>query len=572
MLLLGLEVAYARAVAGARGGWWLIAVAGALSLYAGFPEVAYLDSLFAVGWFVWRATGLGGRGRRMFAGKAAAGLGAAILLSAPLLVPFAEYLGQGALGSHADGVAGHTHLATPALSQLLLPYVFGPIFAFGDTRLTLTTIWSDVGGYLATSLLFFGLVGLSGPGFRKLKLVLMSWIVLALARCTAGRSPWATCSVFSPACRVWPSFVTHSPRSSSRSSSSPRSDWTGSGAHGRRGDASHSRPPRRSCSSPPQPSRRVHLHTVSAAFSHDHPYFWGSVGWGAALVLRGPAAALAGRCRVRGAHRSATCRRGRLRPLHAPGGLGSAASPRSISLPVQYLQRHLGNERFFTLGPLQPNYGSYFGISELNINELPVPRAFADYVHRRLDQVVDPTVLVGNLGGGRPAGAPSPAQELVRNLDGYRATGVAYVLAPAGQSLPAPAFTLVLRTPTTWIYYLAGAAPYLGVPGCTVVAASRTSARVTCPTPTRLVRLETDYPGWSARIDGHATPIRRVDGLFQAVTVPAGSHRVTFAYAPRHITWAYAAFAAGVLSLLIPALVSTQGTQPTTRRGCPSVR
>jgi hypothetical protein len=235
--------------------------------------------------------------------------------------------------------------------------------------------------------------------------------------------------------------------------------------------------------------------------------------------------------------------------------LPEASAPRHVQLdlaPVRYLQRHLGYERFFTLGPVQPNYGSYFGISELNINELPVPQSFADYVHRRLDHVVDPTVLVGNFGGNRPATAPSPTQELVENLDGYRAAGVAYVLAPMGQVRPGPAFTMVLRSPTTWVYRLAGTAPFFDAPRCTVEAASRTTARVSCPAPTRLVRRETDYPGWSARIDGSVTPIRRVDGLFQAITVPAGSHRVTFAYAPSHIEWAYAAFAVGFLSLFVP--------------------
>ena len=555
LLLLGLEVAYARTLSGARGGWWLIAVAGALSFYAGFPEVAYLDSLFAVGWFVWRATGLRRRGLRMFAGKAVAGIGTAVLLSAPLLVPFAEYLGHGALGSHADGVAGRTHLATPALSQLLLPYVFGPIFAFGDTRLTLTTIWFDVGGYLATSLLFFALVGLPGPGFRKLKFVLTTWIVLALARVYGGPFHLGDALGLLPGMSRVAFFRYAFP--------SIEFAFIILAALGLDGLA-RGRPARRRVALAAGASLLLIAaaaleghplaHRLGSGF-HDHPYFWGSVGWGAALVLAGTAAALAGRVRVRVVVAALLV----VADAFVLFALPEASAPRHVRLdlaPVRYLQSHLGNERFFTLGPLQPNYGSYFGISELNINELPVPRAFADYVHRRLDQIVAPTALVGNLGGGRPVGAASPDQELVRNLDGYRAAGVTYVLAPAGQSLPAPAFTLVLRTPTTWIYHLAGAAPYLGAPGCAVVAETRTSARTTCRKPTRLVRRETDYPGWSARIDGRATPIRRVDGLFQAITIPAGSHVVTFAYAPRQIEWAYAAFAAGILSLLVPGLVS----------------
>jgi hypothetical protein len=194
-----------------------------------------------------------------------------------------------------------------------------------------------------------------------------------------------------------------------------------------------------------------------------------------------------------------------------------------------------------------------------------VPRTFADYVHRRVDRFVDPTALVGNLGGGRPASAPLPAQELVRKLDGYRAAAVAYVLAPASESLPPPAFTLVLSSPTTRIYRLAGAAPYLDAPGCTVNAPTRSVARVNCPSPTRLVRRETDYPGWSARVDGKAAPIRRIDGLFQSITIPAGLHRVTFAYRPSHIEWAYAAFAVGLLSLFVPLSRNRAAREPVLR-------
>ena len=270
VLLLGLEAAYTRSVARARGGWWLIAVAGALSLYAGFPEVAYIDGLLAVGWFAWRAAGLRGGARRAFAAKAAAGTGAAVLLSAPLLVPFAEYLGRGALGGHVDGVVGRVHLATPALSQLLLPYIYGPIFAFGDTGLTLTTIWFDVGGFLSASLLFFGLLGVLGPGRRGLKLVLLGWIVVALTR--VYREPPLLGDVLG----VLPGmsrmaffrYAFPSALGSSRSLFSPRSGaGRGSRARLRRGDASRPRPGSRSLSSLPPPSRRARSRTVSAAAS-----------------------------------------------------------------------------------------------------------------------------------------------------------------------------------------------------------------------------------------------------------------------------------------------------------------
>ena len=236
------------------------------------------------------------------------------------------------------------------------------------------------------------------------------------------------------------------------------------------------------------------------------------------------------------------------------------SAPRTLQLdpaPVAFLQRHLGTSRFFTLGPLAPNYGSYYDLASLNVNDFP-PKSFTAYVHARLDQVVDPTVFVGNYGGGRPFLAPSPEQELLRNLSGYREAGVAYVLTPAGQALPqSPStFTLVFKSPSTWIYRLAGSAGYFTATNarCTVTFQSEESAGLDCPRPTILVRRETAFAGWSATVDGRSARISSADGLFQAVTVGAGSHRVQFDYQPPNIGWAYAAFAAGCAWLLLPAI------------------
>lgn len=47
-----------------------------------------------------------------------------------------------------------------------------------------------------------------------------------------------------------------------------------------------------------------------------------------------------------------------------------------------------------------------------------------------------------------------------------------------------------------------------------------------------LVLSEIYYPGWRAWVDGHETPVMRADYLFRAVELPAGTHRVRFAYDP----------------------------------------
>jgi uncharacterized membrane protein YfhO len=46
-------------------------------------------------------------------------------------------------------------------------------------------------------------------------------------------------------------------------------------------------------------------------------------------------------------------------------------------------------------------------------------------------------------------------------------------------------------------------------------------------------------------------PVRRADGLFQAVTVEAGSHRVEFSYLPPKAVWGLIAFATGCAWLLV---------------------
>jgi hypothetical protein len=310
-----------------------------------------------------------------------------------------------------------------------------------------------------------------------------------------------------------------------------------------------------------------------------HPYLAGSAAWGAVVVLAVACAAVVRDPRARAAL-AALLVAGDSLVLFA---LPHASAPRNVRLdlePVRFLQRHLGTSRFFTLGPLQPNYGSYFGIGSLNVNDVPVPSAYTTYVHARLDAAVDPMVFVGNEGGGRPASAPSPTHELLRNLAAYRAAAVAYVLTPADQALPTSrtAFRLVFRSPSTRIYRLAGAAPYFTAsnPACAVRIETRESVRLSCPSRVLLVRRETDLRGWSVDVDGHQAHVERTNDLFQGVTVAGGTHRVTFRYSPPYIGWGYAALAAGCGSLLAGIVgrrrLSDQRSASTARRASPSQR
>ena len=50
-----------------------------------------------------------------------------------------------------------------------------------------------------------------------------------------------------------------------------------------------------------------------------------------------------------------------------------------------------------------------------------------------------------------------------------------------------------------------------------------------------LVLSDTFYPGWRATVDGAAVEILRANGLFRAIRIPAGPHRVVFEYAPQSL-------------------------------------
>jgi len=63
-----------------------------------------------------------------------------------------------------------------------------------------------------------------------------------------------------------------------------------------------------------------------------------------------------------------------------------------------------------------------------------------------------------------------------------------------------------------------------------------------------LVLADTDYPGWTAMVDGNPTRILRVNGTFRAVEVPAGASRVEFTYRPG---WLLPGIVVSVVSLLV---------------------
>jgi uncharacterized membrane protein YfhO len=70
-----------------------------------------------------------------------------------------------------------------------------------------------------------------------------------------------------------------------------------------------------------------------------------------------------------------------------------------------------------------------------------------------------------------------------------------------------------------------------------------------------LVLTDAWYPGWRATIDGAPVEVARADVLFRAVPVPAGRHRVEFAFAPLSL-WMGVGINLMTLALCVAAIIA----------------
>jgi hypothetical protein len=553
LALLGIERARAATLESRPGGWHLLALAGALSFLAGFPETTYLDTLMCVVWFGWRLIGgLTAAQRKQFAKKVAIGTVLAGLLSAPLAIAFVDFTSHAFLAGHAGGGYGSQHLPAQGVAQLLVPYVYGPILTYADGAGVLTFQWDYVGGYITVSLLVLAVWGLFGRERRGLRITLAVLSVLVFSRIYGvplfghvldvlpGMKDVISFRYAAPVLEL--SVIVLAAIGVDDAIRKPRlrvvlgvglasigvlvGVWKG--------------------------SENLRM-ALGPTFPHGR-YVYGALAWCAVTVLAvSMGAALLRSPRARGAVLAAVLALDMLAMFIVP----ELSAPRAVAIdyaPVRYLQKHLGTGRVFTLGPLSPNYGSYWALGELNVNDGVALQNFHTYVQAHLNQAASANLFTGTFGG--PPGTPTnPANELVKNLAGYQMASVSYVLSPPNLPIPrTPSLALVAKTPTAWIYRLAGAAPLFDTPrsDCRTTTHSVTSATVDCTGTRTLVYHETTQPGWSATVDGRSVTVRPA-GLFQSVRIPPGRHTVSFDYQPPGILWGELAFVIGAIAFIIPA-------------------
>jgi hypothetical protein len=558
LFLIGIENARS-------GGFRLLALALALSVYAGFPETAYLDGLLALVWAIWRWRQSDQKAR--FVRCVALGGALGLVLAGPAIWSFLHMLIHGSVQNHA--ILSFASPSEPAPTQIyavwLFPYLFGPLQAFtpADADGELGGLLANLGGYLGMAPLLLVLVAVSGTWLRGLRLLLAVWIALCLIRTASvpsvvqainmipmiretiisryGIAPWQFASVLLGVLAL--------------------ADWQAGTVSRRRVWAAAT-----SC-------LVIAFGALWLAFpllrrmSESEPKFsfwpilsvlWGVLVAGAVTcLLTRPArpyrmAAMLGILTVNAA---------------AMFCLPMLSGPRGISIDraaISFLKDHIGLQRFYTLGPYRPNYGAYFETAQLTHEYLPLPSLWGSYIQTALDPSAHLIMFRGNY-PPTPPGQPTHADEFIAHLANFKALGVRYVLTepganpfvslsgnppPAPDAAPrnigsgrsisggaAPGLVPPLRVyqdSVMDIYELADAAPYFEAPdgACRLHPVDRRLLTADCDQPSTLVRRELFFSGWRARVNGSPAEITPYRDVMQQIALQAGETTIRFSYAP----------------------------------------
>ncbi len=562
ILLLGIEYCRTESVVKSRRGWVLIAVGIALSLYAGFPETAYIDGLMAGVWTLARFVQLPRPSRPRFIKSIGFGTGVGVLVSAPFLVAFFDATRHADIGGHASAFAS-LKLQPIATNTFGLPYLFGPIFGFSqaDPSNVLNGFWGGIGGYLTAAVIVMALYGLFTGLDIGLKVALACWVIVAAARAfgvgpivdLTNLIPGISTSAFSRySAPSWEmaTVVLAAMGLDSIGRSTKRHSWNKSSL------ALAGAVTAFLLAIVILPGQSLIRQLDRAPGFSSYPVT--SVLWAVSTLLILVFAGTTFRPSVAQTIMGLVLIVDAVAMFMTP----QMSAPKKISVDtasVVYLQHHIGLYRFATLGPIVPNYGSYFSISEVNAHDLPLPKRWTDFVKTHLEtnelpQQFDGVTVLNHSG-------PTPLEELITNLRYYEAIGVKYVIAP---STPIPGMPghIVFRDHQSAIYGLDHPSSFYTVTSgsCRLIDESVSQLTAACSRSSTLVRNELYDAGWSATIGGSKVAISHAGPLFQSVTLPPGTSTVKFTYLPKYMD------EAGVLAILGVVAVFVALFAPNRRR------
>ena len=422
------------------------AIAAALAIYAGFPEIVYFYCFPLLAWVLVRAGALPWRQRLAYLADLALMSVIALAVASPLLLAFWHMLAEGYVGPHRNAGFKDAALAPASLIMYLVPYLFGPISYSSDPAIA--PMWGSIGGYAGLAVSVLAIAGALSAWRRPIAWVLGGWVALAIAISHGApvvhdvfvRLPltaiaafprymnagWLFCGVTLAA--IFIDDVATMP--------SHRRRLVGRVALG------------------------IALLTLAGAIVAAWPALAGA--WPhhgprayivasaitAALLLAGVAAAL----RIARPHRAqavlATLAAAELLLFFLVPFASNPAGGKVDTVLIDYLQRHLGFQRVAIAAGngISPNFGSALGIATINYDDLPVPNRTVDYVRNRLDPKLEPIMFRANL-GFRHETAEERRTAFLQRIPAYAAAGVSHVLAPPG-FFAFPAYALADVDPT----------------------------------------------------------------------------------------------------------------------------
>jgi hypothetical protein len=555
LLLLGVEIAFEKAVNKKPRGWLLLVLAMALSIYSGFPEEVYLGGILIGLWIVVRLVQMRHGAWRQFLCKLLLGFTLGLLIAAPVLIAFLGYLQYAFIGSH-NSISANVGLPHSALPMFFLPYVYGTLhqdIAFSPSGI-LPSIWGISGGYITLSLLFFAVVSLFDKSNRAIKLLLATWVVVMITRIYTlssltsvlnvipGMSKIAIFRYVEPlielAVIILAAFgfdqVIKSKQISRKRALTSIAATLSFGIFLLN-----------------IAGRHVHIFSSTTPLSITL-----SLAWSFSCLILVMVSLF-----TRQRYRKIVCSTIIVFDVLLMFVIPQLSTPRTTTLdttPVSFLQSHVGTYRMFTLGPLQPNYNSYYDIPSINTDNLPLPKTWTNYISSSLD----PNANVTAFNGVDPTtpGKLSPKGYFFKNIKAYEYVGVKYVFVSSSVFTPSEIQTshlkLVFSSKSGEIYELPNPKPYFEVTKghCKVSVLSKSAVKVNCAKPGRLLRRELYMPGWSASANGKPLHITQEGPLFQMVNLPAGTYSLRFNYLPPHMLVGYILFAIGTLSTVIAYL------------------
>jgi hypothetical protein len=562
MLLLGVEMIFDSASSSSKRGWYIAAIALALSLYAGFPEVAYFDALFCGAWAILRLFTLPDVNRARALRRLGLGGVMGVILALPALVPFEDFLKVGFVGSHANSADALVHLPTTAAPMLFDPYVYGTLFS----NTNVSAQWGAVGGYFGASVGVLALIGLFGPRLRALRAFLALWTLAGVAgefNILHARVIWNLIPLVKGA--SFPRYIMPSCEMAVILLA----------VFGLMDFAASTRA-KRLLTTASVFMVLVLLWSVREARGLNHGVVQTHK---AHLIVIGlgllPFIALAlyliigrfSKVRVATLLVALVVVGESLLLFMVP----TAESAKQITIdyaPIHFLQRHQGEERFVDFAVLTPNWGTEFGLNELSSIDLPFPRAFKDFIEQDLYPGLNPANQFLIKGG--MTGIVAMEKEVAAHLHAYENASVKYLLMPSSVIINPELTTLgvkrVFHDSLANIYQLPRTRSLFSTSSsCTITSTNDSEATVNCPQAgATLLRTELSMPGWKATVNGQAATITTVNGVYQRVALPKGTSTVKYSFFPPHERYAILLALLAVL-FLIGSLVDER--RPFARRG-----